>query len=138
MSGEGLIAEPRAVHPTAGHARLKELMHRGTEFLGCDVAIMGGAMSWVSERNLVSAISNAGGFGVIACGAMTPDLLDTEIAETKARTSRPFGVNLITMHPDLAELIDVCVKHERRPRRPRRRASARLGDGQDQGRAARS
>jgi enoyl-[acyl-carrier protein] reductase II len=111
VSGEGLIAEPRAVHPTAGHARLKELMHRGTEFLGCDLAIMGGAMSWVSERNLVSAISNAGGFGVIACGAMTPDLLDTEIAETKALTKRPFGVNLITMHPDLAELIDVCVSH---------------------------
>ena len=112
MSGEGLIAEPRAVHPTEGHARLSELMHRGTEFLGCDVAIMGGAMSWVSERNLVSAISNAGGFGVIACGAMTPDLLDTEIAETKARTDRPYGVNLITMHPQLADLIDVCAKHE--------------------------
>ena len=87
-------------------------MHRGTEFLGCDVAIMGGAMSWVSERNLVSAISNAGGFGVIACGAMTPELLDTEIAETKARTTRPFGVNLITMHPQLTELIDVCAKHD--------------------------
>ncbi len=95
-----------------GHQRLKELMHRGTEFLGCDVAIMGGAMSWVSERHLVSAISNAGAFGVIACGAMTPDLLDTEIAETKARTSRPFGVNLITMHPDLSDLIDVCTRHE--------------------------
>jgi enoyl-[acyl-carrier protein] reductase II len=112
MSGEGLIAEPRAVHPTEGHARLYELMHRGTDFLGCDVAIMGGAMSWVSERNLVSAISNAGGFGVIACGAMSPELLDTEIAETKARTSRPFGVNLITMHPQLSELIDVCAKHD--------------------------
>ena len=112
MSGEGLIAEPRAVHPTEGHARLSELMHRGTEFLGCDVAIMGGAMSWVSERNLVSAISNAGGFGVIACGAMSPELLDTEIAETKARTSRPFGVNLITMHPQLSDLIDVCAKHD--------------------------
>jgi enoyl-[acyl-carrier protein] reductase II len=112
MSGEGLIAEPRAVHPTEGHARLSELMHRGTEFLGCDVAIMGGAMSWVSERNLVSAISNAGGFGVIACGAMSPELLDTEIAETKARTGRPFGVNLITMHPQLSELIDVCAKHD--------------------------
>ena len=112
MSGEGLIAEPRAVHPSEGHARLAELMRRGTEFLGCDVAIMGGAMSWVSERNLVSAISNAGGFGVIACGAMTPELLDIEIAETEARTSRPFGVNLITMHPQLAELIDVCAKHE--------------------------
>jgi len=112
MSGEGLIAEARAVHQSVGHARLKELMHRGTEFLGCDVAIMGGAMSWVSERNLVSAISNAGGFGVIACGAMSPELLDTEIAETKARTKRPFGVNLITMHPQLSELVDVCVKHE--------------------------
>jgi enoyl-[acyl-carrier protein] reductase II len=111
MSGEGLIAEPRAVHASLGHARLEELMHRGTEFLGCEVAIMGGAMSWISERNLVSAISNAGGFGVIACGAMSPDLLDVEIAETKARTKRPFGVNLITMHPQLNELIDVCAKH---------------------------
>ena len=95
-----------------GHARLKELMHRGTAFLGCEVAIMGGAMSWVSERNLVSAISNAGGFGVIACGAMSPELLDTEITETKTRTTRPFGVNLITMHPQLAELIDVCTRHQ--------------------------
>src|SRR4029078_11988723 len=112
VSGEGLIAEPRAVHASVGHARLKELMHRGIEFLGCEVAIMGGAMSWVSECNLVSAISNAGGFGVIACGAMGPELLDTEIAETKSRTSRPFGVSLITMHPQLSELIDVCAKHE--------------------------
>ena len=95
-----------------GHKRLKQLMHRGTEFLGCDIAIMGGAMSWVSERHLVAAISDAGGFGVIACGAMTPDLLDTEIAETKKRTKRPFGVNLITMHPDLFELIDTCSKHK--------------------------
>ena len=94
-----------------GHRRLNDLMRRGTEFLGCEYAILGGAMSWVSERNLVSAISNAGGFGVIACGAMTPDLLDREIAATKAMTTRPFGVNLITMHPMLSELIDVCAAH---------------------------
>ena len=91
--------------------RLGELWRRGTEFLGCEHAIMGGAMSWVSERNLVAAISNAGGFGVIACGAMNPELLDKEIAETKARTDKPFGVNLITMHPQLNELIDVCGRH---------------------------
>ncbi len=91
--------------------RLAELWQRGTDFLGSEHAIMGGAMSWVSERNLVSAISNAGGFGVIACGAMTPELLDTEIAETRARTDRPFGVNLITMHPMLSELIETCGKH---------------------------
>ena len=87
------------------------LMERGREFLGSDYAILCGAMSWVSERNLVSAISNAGGFGVIACGAMTPELLDTEIAETKKLTDKPFGVNLITMHPDLFDLIAVCEKH---------------------------
>ena len=95
-----------------GHDRLARLMKRGTDFLGCDYAILGGAMSWVSERSLVSALSNAGAFGVIACGAMTPDLLDTEIAETKKRTARPFGVNLITMHPQLSELIDVCARHK--------------------------
>jgi enoyl-[acyl-carrier protein] reductase II len=87
------------------------LMARGCEFLGTDYAILCGAMSWVSERNLVSAISNAGGFGVIACGAMTPDLLDAEIAGTRALTDKPFGVNLITMHPMLFELIEVCGKH---------------------------
>ncbi len=94
------------------YAKSADLMRRGTDFLGSEHAILCGAMSWVSERNLVAAISNAGGFGVIACGAMTPDLLDTEIAETKARTDKPFGVNLITMHPALFDLIDVCAKHK--------------------------
>jgi len=88
------------------------MMRRGAEFLGTEHAILCGAMSWVSERNLVSAISNAGGFGVIACGAMTPDLLDTEIAATKALTDKPFGVNLITMHPMMFDLIAVCAKHK--------------------------
>ena len=111
MNGAG--AAPRTIGTSGvGHDRLKRLMQRGSDFLGCEVAILGGAMSWISERNLVSAISNAGGFGVIACGAMTPDLLDTEIAETRKRTERPFGVNLITMHPDLDELIQVCVRHD--------------------------
>ena len=86
-------------------------MKRGAEFLGTEHAILCGAMSWVSERHLVAAISNAGGFGVIACGAMTPELLDAEIAGTRALTSKPFGVNLITMHPMLFDLIAVCEKH---------------------------
>ena len=94
-----------------GAERLQRRMARGAAFLGSEVAILGGAMSWVSERHLVAAISNAGGFGVIACGAMTPDLLDAEIAGTKALTDRPFGVNLITMHPDLTALIEVCARH---------------------------
>ena len=93
------------------YPKTSALMRRGAEFLGSEYAILCGAMSWVSERNLVSAISNAGGFGVIACGAMTPDLLDREIGATKALTAKPFGVNLITMHPQLTDLIAVCGKH---------------------------
>lgn len=90
---------------------MQRRMARGAAFLGSEVAIMAGAMSWVSERNLVAAMSNAGGFGVIACGAMTPELLDAEIAGTKALTAKPFGVNLITMHPALFDLIAVCARH---------------------------
>ena len=88
--------------------QLDHLWARGREFLGTRYAIMAGAMTWVSERNLVAAISNAGGFGVLACGAMTPDLLRNEIRETQKLTSKPFGVNLITLHPELAQLVEVC------------------------------
>lgn len=96
---------------TAGHKKLNELWKRGTDFLGTEYAILGGAMSWLSESNLVSALSNAGGFGVIACGSMTPDLLSKVIEETKAKTKKPFGVNLITMHPDIDNLIDMTLSH---------------------------
>ncbi len=94
----------------AARQRLDRLWARGCAFLGSDVAILGGAMSWVSERHLVAAISNAGGFGVIACGSMGPALLEAEIAATQALTPKPFGVNLITMHPQLDELIGVCLR----------------------------
>ena len=94
----------------AAQAELDRLWARGTAFLGCRYAIMGGAMSWVSERHLVAAISNAGGFGVIACGSMNPDQLAAEIAGTQALTAQPFGVNLITMHPQLDDLVRVCLE----------------------------
>jgi enoyl-[acyl-carrier protein] reductase II len=95
---------------TSARAQLDRLWSRGTAFLGCEYAIMGGAMSWLSEKHLVSAISNAGGFGVIACGAMQPDMLAEQIAGTQALTDKPFGVNLITMHPELMDLIKVCLE----------------------------
>jgi len=53
----------------------------------------------------------SGAFGVIACGAMEPHHLDAEIAGTKALTDKPFGVNLITMHPRLEQLVDTCLAH---------------------------
>src|SRR5689334_15178198 len=107
-------ARPRSAGASAAvadrrRAELDRLWARGRAFLGTDLAVMGGAMTWVSERNLVAAISNAGGFGVIASGSMSPELLSREIAATSALTQRPFGVNLIIMHPQLLELIDVCI-----------------------------
>lgn len=92
----------------AGGRRLAELWSRGREFLGTRYALLGGAMTWVSERNLVSALSNAGGFGVLACGSMPPSVLEQEIIATREMTDKPFGVNLITLHPDLEALIAVC------------------------------
>ena len=83
-------AAPDAEARLRARARLDRLWRRGREFLGTELAIMGGAMTWVSERNLVAAISNGGGFGVIACGAMNPEQLDAEIAGTLAAK----GINI--------------------------------------------
>ena len=114
MPPDSLILESASPHlpmdMQAARTRLDQLWARGCEFLGTRTAIMGGAMSWVSERTLVAAISNAGGFGVIACGSMGPALLEAEIAATQSLTGKPFGVNLITMHPQLNELIQVCLR----------------------------
>ena len=100
---------PGPAVPPAALATLDRLMARGAAFFGSRTALMGGAMSWVSERHLVAALSNAGAFGVIACGAMEPPRLAEEIAGTQALTDRPFGVNLITMHPRLEQLVEVCL-----------------------------
>lgn len=97
---------------TAARARLEQLWARGRDYLGTERAIMGGAMTWVSDRNLVAAISNAGGFGVIASGSMSPDLLRAEIQATQALTTKPFGVNLITLHPQLDQLVQVCLEEK--------------------------
>lgn len=91
---------------------IAQLSERGRALLGSEHAIMAGAMSWVSERNLVSAISNSGAFGVIAASSMPPELLDKEIKATQALAKKPFGVNLILMHPQLEQLMDVCIANK--------------------------
>ena len=119
IKGRALLPKPARHRRRGPHTpRTDADPERGNKRLNIDaaapssaqIAILGGAMTWVRAASS-SAISNAGGFGVIACGSMSPELLDTEIAETKQRTRRPFGVNLITMHPDLTALIDTCAKH---------------------------
>ncbi|GHU15642.1 hypothetical protein FACS189449_13380 [Alphaproteobacteria bacterium] len=91
------------------YEKIKKIMDRGCKILGSDYAILGGAMTWISESNLVSTMSNAGMFGVLASGAMDGDLLKNEITLTQSKTDRNFGVNIILMNPKLHDLIDVCV-----------------------------
>jgi enoyl-[acyl-carrier protein] reductase II len=85
-------------------------MERGRLFLGVRYPFLGGGMAWVSEHRLVSAISNAGGLGILASGSMQPIHLQTEIDKTRERTQSPFGVNIIVMHPEVEALIDVCLQ----------------------------
>lgn len=89
---------------------LQRMWEKGTSFLGSQFGILGGAMSWISEHNLVSAISNAGGFGVLASGALSPEALQEEIQKTQEKTSYPFGVNLIVFHPQIQNMLHVCQK----------------------------
>lgn len=89
---------------------IDKLMEKGTTFLGSQYPIMCGAMAWVSDYNLAAAVSNAGGFGVIAGGALTLEMLEAEIDNMQKTTSKPFAVNLMTMHRDHLALVDLCVK----------------------------
>ncbi len=91
---------------------LPKTWKKGTDFLGTRYAILCGAMTWVSESNLVSAISNAGGFGVIAGGNMPPDMLAEEIRKTREKTEFPFGVNMITVAPNFRSHIGIVVREK--------------------------
>jgi enoyl-[acyl-carrier protein] reductase II len=74
--------------------------------------IIQGGMAGVSEANLVSAVSNAGGIGVIGSGFAAPQWLDEEIKKTKEMTDKPFGVNLLMQNPNVAELVKVIIKNK--------------------------
>ncbi|NGZ05497.1 MAG: 2-nitropropane dioxygenase [Magnetococcales bacterium] len=83
---------------------------RGRAFLGVEHAVMGGAMSWLSERHLVAAISNAGGFGVLATGSMPVELARAEVRAVRTMTDKPFGINLIVMHPALSDYVTMVIE----------------------------
>lgn len=90
------------------YEKIENLMKKGAKLLNSKYAIIGGAMTWISDANLVSELSNAGIFGVLASGAMDGNLLKAEIEKTKAKTKNSFGVNIILMNPYLEDLIDAC------------------------------
>ena len=94
---------------------LTPMFKRGSEFLGSRYPIICGAMTWVSEPQLVSAVCNNGCFGCIAGGNAPTDILAKQIEETRSLTKNNFGVNLITIAPSyknhLAMLSDAKVPY---------------------------
>jgi enoyl-[acyl-carrier protein] reductase II len=83
-----------------------------TKLLNIKYPIIQGGMAGVSESTLVSAVSNAGGLGVIGSGFASPEWLDEEIKKTESLTDRPFGVNLLMQNPGADELVAVAIEHK--------------------------
>lgn len=78
----------------------EKLIKPGTEFLGVKYPIICGAMTWVSDYNLVKTVSETGAFGVLAGGNLPPDLFEQEVDRCIAGIKKPFAVNLITIGPN--------------------------------------
>jgi len=83
-----------------------------TQLLGIQYPIIQGGMAGVSESKLVSAVSNAGGLGVIGSGFFPSSWLEEEIKKTKDSTDKPFGVNLFMRNPGVAELIKIIIEYQ--------------------------
>lgn len=79
-----------------------------TELLGIEYPVLQGGMAWVAEHRLASAVSNAGGLGILAAANAPYEYVRDEIRKTKALTDRPFGVNIMLLSPyaqDIARLV---------------------------------
>lgn len=81
------------------------------KLLGIKYPIIQGGMAGISESNLVSAVSNAGGLGTIGSGLMPANWLEEEIKKTKELTKAPFAVNLFIQNPKIEELVRTVIKH---------------------------
>ncbi len=81
--------------------------NRLKKLLGIEVPIIQGGMAWISEANLASAVSNAGGAGIISTGGRTTEYTRDEIRRCRTLTDRPFGVNVMLMAPNRDEIVDL-------------------------------
>lgn len=85
------------------------MTNRVTELLGTNYPIIQGGMAWIAESTLASAVSNAGGLGLIAGGSAPIDYLREQIRRCKELTDKPFGVNIMLMSPNAEDLAQLCI-----------------------------
>ena len=83
-----------------------------TTLFGIETPIIQGGMVWCSGWKLVSAVSNCGGLGLLGAGSMYPHVLREHIQKTKIATSKPFGVNIPLLYPNIEELINIIIEED--------------------------
>lgn len=83
-----------------------------TELLGIKYPVIQGGMAWTSDANLAAAVSNAGGAGIIGSGGRTVEWTRDEVRKAKSLTDKPFGVNVMLMAPNIAEIIDMLCEEK--------------------------
>lgn len=86
------------------------MQNKITKLFNIQYPIVQGGMIWVSGWKLASAVSNAGGLGLIGAGSMYPDVLREHIQKCKKATDKPFGVNVPMLYPDIEKIMDIIVE----------------------------
>ncbi|MBL7835461.1 MAG: nitronate monooxygenase [Cyclobacteriaceae bacterium] len=84
--------------------------NRVKKLFGIDIPVIQAGMVWCSGWRLATAVSNAGGLGLIGAGSMYPDVFREHIQKCKAATSRPFGVNVPLLYPEMSVLMDIIIQ----------------------------
>ncbi|MBE0566402.1 MAG: nitronate monooxygenase [Krumholzibacteria bacterium] len=98
--------------PVKATPQLDRIWKRGKEFLGTELPIMCGAMTWISDPDLVSRMSNLGAFGVLAAGNMPPEMFADFVRKTREQTDRPFAGNVITIAPHYLPHLDILCEQK--------------------------
>ena len=88
------------------------MTNRICDLFGIQYPIVQGGMVWCSGWRLASAVSNAGGLGLLGAGSMHPDMLREHIRKCKVATEQPFGVNIPLMYPEIEALMQILVEEE--------------------------
>lgn len=88
------------------------MANRITTLFNIQYPIIQGGMIWCSGWELASAVSNAGGLGIIGSGSMYPEILEEHVLKCKQATNKPFAVNLPMLYPDIEKHVETIIKHE--------------------------
>jgi enoyl-[acyl-carrier protein] reductase II len=88
------------------------MTNKVTQLFNIKYPIVQGGMVWVSGWKLASAVSNAGGLGLIGAGSMYPEVLRTHIQKCKKATNKPFGVNVPMLYPDIQKIMDIIIEED--------------------------